>query len=110
MCVPLGGRRKARMSWGESSNHVCVEKITKAEVDQIIYGESYDCLYQKDGSSTFKEYDGCTNNLGQILHDSKTRVKVAGSKTPGYKEGYRTIVMKAPCVNATILLRTPLQP
>ncbi len=105
MCVPLGPRRRSRMSWGANSNHVCVEKITKTEVDGIIYGESFECLYQKDGTSTFKQYEGCLSNLSQILHDGKTRVKVAGSKTPGFKEGHKTVVMKAPCVGATILLR-----
>ena len=106
MCVPLGGRRGSRKSWGESNNHVCVEKITKAEVDGIIIGDNYDCLYQKDGASKFEEYEGCKTNLSMILHDGKTRVKVAGSRTPGYLEGYRTVVMTAPCVSATILIRT----
>ncbi len=105
MCVPLGPRRRSRMSWGESSNHVCVEKITKAEVDEIIVSGNYECLYQMDGTSAFEEYEGCKTNLSQILHDGKTRVKVAGSKTVGYKEGHKTVVMKAPCVSATILLR-----
>ncbi len=89
------------MSWGANSNHVCVEKITKTEVDGIIYGESFECLYQKDGTSTFKEYEGCLSNLSQILHDGKTRVKVAGSKTPGFKEGHKTVVMNAPRVVVT---------
>ena len=105
MCVPLGPRRRSRSAWGSSSNYVCVEKITKAEVEEIIYGGNYECLYRKDGSDSFVDYEGCSHNLEMILHDGKTRVKVAGSKTPGYKEGWRTVVMSAPCVHATILLR-----
>lgn len=41
-----------------------------------------------------------------LILDGKTKVKMAGSRTPGYRSGYRTVVMTAPCMDATILLRT----
>lgn len=100
-CVPLGHRNgKSRREWIDP-----VKRITKAEVDAIIYGENFECLYCLDGENSFKEYDGCTANLSQILHDGKTKVKIAGSRTTGYKMGRQTVVMTAPCVSATILLR-----
>lgn len=105
MGVPLGHRyRGARpVDW-----FVSVKKITKSEVDEIIFGGDFECFYKKEGDEEFKEYDGCLTNLSMILHDGKTRVKVAGSRTPGYRDGYRTVVMTAPCMKATILLHTKL--
>ena len=101
-CVPCGPRRSSGSRW---DYHTSVEKITKAEVDEIILSGVFDCLYKRDNDSEFHEYEGCLTNLTRILHDGKTRVKIAGGITPGYLRGYRTVVMKAPCVNATILLR-----
>ena len=101
MCVPLGHRNgKSRREWIDP-----VKRITKAAVDQIINSDNYECLYCLDGENSFKEYDGCKTNLSQILHDGKTKVKIAGSRTPGYQMGCQTVVMEAPCVHATILLR-----
>lgn len=103
MGVPLGHRyRGARpVDW-----FVPVERIRKSEVDEIIFSGNFECFYKKEGDDDYKEYDGCLNNLSMILHDGKTKVKVAGSRTPGYRDGYRTVVMTAPCMKATILLRT----
>ena len=101
-CIPCGPRRSSGSRW---DYHTPVEKITKAEVHDIIISGTYECFYKQGDDQEFKEYDGCRENLILILHDGKTRVKIAGSITLGYKTGYRTVVMKAPCVNATILLR-----
>lgn len=101
MCLPLGPRRS---SWGSSSDHVSVQKITKSEVERIIFNGEYECQYKMDGDKRFETYPGCLNNLYMILHHGKTRVKIAGSRTQGYRDGYETVVMKAPCVNATFLI------
>lgn len=105
MCMPLGPRR----SWGSRwEGHTPVERITKAEVDQIIDSGEFECFCKRGVDVDFQEYDGCMNNLKMILHNGKTRVKVAGAVTLGYLSGYRTVVMIAPCMDATILLRTEL--
>ena len=105
MCVPLGPRRKA---WGNSSDHVCVEKITKSKVDEILIDGDFECFVKGDEDTKFQRYAGCMQNLFQVLHDGKTRVKIAGSKTPGYHKKYRTVVMVVPKLSATFLLRTEL--
>lgn len=102
MSMPLGPRRSY---WGASSDHVCVERITKAEVDRIIDSGEFECYYRQGNDTDFQEYDGCKDNLRLILHDGKTGAKVAGTLTPGFLQGYKTVVMIAPCMEATILLR-----
>ena len=104
MGVPLG--HKYRVSSREDI--IPQERITKSAVDEIIAFGDFECFYQRGKDPAFKEYDGCRSNLSMILHDGKTKVKVAGSRTPGYRSGYRTVVMTAPCMDATILLRTEL--
>lgn len=109
MGVPLGHRYRVssrRVTMRE--DFVLVKRITKSAVDEIIFGGDFECFYKRENDSDFKEYDGCLTNLSMILHDGKTKVKVAGSRTPGYLDGYRTIVMTAPCFPATILLRTKI--
>ena len=86
-----------------------VKRITKAEVEEIIYGGDFECFYKRGNDADYQEYDGCLTNLSMILHDGKTRVKVAGSRTTGYRAGSRTIVMTAPCLSAIIILRTPVK-
>ncbi len=103
MCCGLGPRRSSGSRW---DNHTPVEKITKAEVDRIIDSGEFECYYRQGNDTDFQEYDGCRDNLRLILHHGKTRVKVAGTLTPGFLQGYKTVVMKAPCMEATILLRT----
>jgi len=104
MCMPLGPRR----SWGSRwEGHTPVERITKAEVDRIIDSGEFECFYKRGVDVDFQEYVGSKDNLRLILHDGKTRVKVAGAITPGYLHGYKTVVMKAPCMEATILIRIP---
>ena len=108
MCVPLGGRRGGGWSWGDNFDYVYVEKITKAEVDDIILDNSYDCTFKLDESNNEEEYDGCYAKLSELLHCGTTKVKVAGSKTPGFVEGQRTVVMTVPHLGATVYFRKPL--
>lgn len=102
MGVPLGHRY--RVSSG--SDIIPVERITKTEVDGILAHDDFECFCCKDRDKAFQKYEGCINNLYSILHQGTTKVKVAGSRTPGYRDGYRTVVMTAPCVAATFLIRT----
>ena len=104
MCVPLGHRNgKSRREWIDP-----VKRITKAAVDDIIRRGEFECLYLEDGASKLEPYKASNEDLLRILHDGKTKVKIAGSRTDGYALFQQTVVMEAPCVNATILLRTPL--
>ena len=102
MSVPLGHRYRVRTR----DYIIPQERITKSAVDEIIAFGDFECFYQRGKDQAFKEYDGCRSNLSMILHDGKTKVTVAGSRTPGYRDGYRTVVMTAPCMKATILLRS----
>ncbi len=103
-CVPCGPRRRS----SSRESIIPVERIKKADVEYIICAYDYECLFKRTVDAEYRQYEGCSANLIAILHQGNTKVKVAGSRTPGYKAGYRTIVMTAPCVNATILLRVPL--
>ena len=40
-----------------------------------------------------------------VLHDETTTVSVANTSKEEYKRGFWTVVMKAPCVSATIVIR-----
>ena len=103
--MPLGPRR----SWGSRwEGHTRVERITKAEVDRIIDSGEYECL-SKAQKKNRKFYPCHTkaSSLHEVLHMGKTTVKVAGSITPGYLEGYRTIVMTANSIEVIFLLRVP---
>lgn len=101
-CVPCGPRRRS----SSRESIIPVERIKKADVEYIIRAYDYECLFKRTVDAEYRQYEGCSANLIAILHQGSTKVKVAGSRTPGYKAGYRTVVMTAPCVNATILLRT----
>ena len=103
MGVPLGHRNH----YDRKDPIIPVERITKAAVEDIICSGDYECKYKREIDAEFKQYEGCIDNLVMILHDGKTKVKVAGSRTPGYEDGYRTIVMEAPTLKATILLKMP---
>lgn len=100
-CVPCGPRRRS----SSRESIIPVERIKKADVENIICGYDYECLFKRAGDAEYRQYEGCSANLIAILHQGNTKVKVAGSRTSGYKAGYRTVVMDAPCVNATILFR-----
>lgn len=100
-CVPCGPRRRS----SSRESIIPVERIKKADVENIICGYDYECLFKRAVDAEYRQYEGCSANLIAILHQGNTKVKVAGSRTSGYKAGYRTVVMDAPCVNATILFR-----
>ena len=100
-CVPCGPKRRS----SSRESIIPVERINKADVENIICGYDYECLFKRTVDAEYRQYEGCSANLIAILHQGNTKVKVAGSRTSGYKAGYRTVVMTAPCVNATILLR-----
>lgn len=100
-CVPCGPKRRS----SSRESIIPVERIKKADVENIICGYDYECLFKRTVDAEYRQYEGCSANLIAILHQGNTKVKVAGSRTSGYKAGYRTVVMDAPCVNATILLR-----
>ena len=100
-CVPCGPRRRS----SSRESIIPVEKIKKADVEYIICTYDYECLFKRAIDAEYRQYEGCSANLIAVLQQGNTKVKVAGSRTSGYKAGYRTVVMDAPCVNATILLR-----
>lgn len=100
-CVPCRPRRRS----SSRESIIPVERIKKADVENIICGYDYECLFKRVVDAEYRQYEGCSANLIAILHQGNTKVKVAGSRTPGYKPGNRTIVMDAPCVNATLLFR-----
>lgn len=106
MCPPPCGPRRSYRSSSRSSKPAIKTRISKSAVQEIIYSGDYECLYRMGSSSTNEPYEGCTNNLLLILHDGETKVKVAGRRSKDFKEGYRTIIMDAPCFPAILLLRT----
>ena len=101
MGVPLGHRYRV----SSREDIIPQERITKRAVDEIIAKGEFECTYQKGISSPFKNYEGSHEELSKILHDGKTKVKVAGSRTIGYRMGYDTVVMTAPSIDATFLIR-----
>ncbi len=101
MGVPLGHRNH----YDRKDPIIPVERITKAAVDDIILNGNYYCLFKRLKNAKFRPQEYGKDELSQILHDGKTKVKVAGSRTPGYVWDRDTIVMEAPCVKGTILLR-----
>lgn len=107
MCNPCGPRRSYYYA-AKSSYSTNKTRISKREVEKLIYSGDYECFYRMASDSSNQPYDGCTNNLVMILHDGETKVKVAGKRSPDYIEGYMTIIMNAKCFPAVILLRSKL--
>ena len=101
MGVPLGHRNH----YNRKDPIIPVERITKTAVDEIISSGNYKCLFKLNKNVKFKQFEGDANDLSRILHDGKTKVKVAGERTPGYQYGYRTVVMEAPSLKAIFLLK-----
>ena len=101
MCVPLGHRN------GSSSHRSIKTTISKPEVENIINLATYDiCQWKPTGCDIYSDYEASTEDLVKILNDKATTVSVANTLKKGeYKRGYRTIIMVAPCVKATVLLR-----
>ena len=100
MCPPPCGPKKRSLV-----EHINSQKIAKREVDEILVGGDFFCLYRMGNESCNHDYDGCIQNLFLILHDKEPRVWVAGSRSKDYLAGFSTIIMKAPCFPATFLLR-----
>jgi hypothetical protein len=88
-----------------SVNHVKSETITKNEVEEIILGGDFESVYRIGNETENQEYEGCIHNLMLILRDRQTRVRVVGSKSKDYLDGYRTVVMNAPCFPAKFIIR-----
>ncbi len=88
MCIPLGSRRRSGSHW---DYHTPVEKITKAEVDEIIARSEYQLFYLPDKATHCQAYAANQEDLHRLLHDGKTRIKVAGSITPTYDNDFRTV-------------------
>lgn len=107
MCPPPCGHRRSSRTSSRIELPKIETRITKKEVESIIYSGEYDCDFKMENSKVFEPYEGCTNNLMRILHDGSTRVKVAGRKSPYFMEGKRTVIMNAPEF-AVLLLHTDL--
>ena len=100
MCPPpCGPRRKMSVDYVKS------ETITKNEVEEILSGGDFECVYRIGKETENEEYEGCIHNLMLILRDPQTRVRVVGSRSNDYLDGYRTVVMNAPCFPATFIIR-----
>ena len=103
MCPPPCGPRR-------SYRRTSVKRVSiyKSEVATIIRSGNFVCEYTMPNAKGYTLYDGCTNNLLMILEDSETTVHVAAVKKKGYRTGYRTIVMDAPCFPATFFIRVKM--
>lgn len=100
MCPPPCGPKNR-----SSKRFIKSETITKCEVDDIIASGNFICSYRMGDEIDNHDYVGCLHNLHMILHDAATKVRVVGSRSKDYLEGYRTIVMRAPCFPATFIIR-----
>lgn len=100
MCPPPCGPRR---SYYSRPRVIASQRITKAEVDRIIDEEKIECTFKYE--RMMQPYEGCLQSLHKILHDGRTKVKVAGSRSGYYMHGKRTIEMIAPCFPATIIIR-----
>ena len=108
MCPPPCGPRRSYRSSCKSSKPAIKTKISKSAVEDVIVSGNYECFYRMGSSTENQPYEGCINNLCLILHDGETKVKVAGRRSKDFIEGYRTIIMDAPCFPAVVILRTEL--
>ena len=89
-----------------SHGQVINSKITKSSVEDILNNSRYDiCQWKKKRCRIYRDCDLSQEELLAALHDETTTVSVANTSKVEYKRGFRTVVMKAPCVHATILLR-----
>ena len=101
MCPPPCGPRRSYRSYCAS---IPSEKITKAEVDDLIDYATYICSFRTP-LTPVKTFEGTKQDLHKILHDGRTRVKIVGSRSSDFMYGKRTVVMTAPSVPATFILR-----
>lgn len=96
------------MKGGRSRSHgqVIKTKITKSSVEDIIGQSRYSvCQWKKKRCRIYRDCDLSQEELLAALHEESTTVSVANTSKEEYKRGFWTVVMKAPCVGATILLR-----
>ena len=96
------------MKGGRSRSHgqVINTKITKSSVEDIIRQSRYSvCQWKKKRCRIYRDCDLSREELLTTLHDETTTVSVANTSKAEYKRGFRTVVMNAPCVSATILIR-----
>lgn len=96
------------MKGGRSRSHgqVIKTKITKSSVKDIIRQSRYSvCQWKKKRCRIYRDCDLSQEELLAALHDESTTVSVANTSKEEYKRGFRTVVMKAPCVPATIVIR-----
>ena len=96
------------MRGGRSRSHeqVINTKITKSSVEDIITNSRYDiCQWKKKRCRIYRDCDMSLEDLLAALHEESTTVSVANTSKEEYKRGFWTVVMKAPCVSATIVIR-----
>ena len=96
------------MRGGRSRSHgqVIKTKITKSSVEDIIRQSRYSvCQWKKKRCRIYRDCDLSQEALLAALHEESTTVSVANTSKEEYKRGFRTVVMKAPCVSATIVIR-----
>ena len=96
------------MKGGRSRSHgqVIKTKITKSSVEDIITYSRYDiCQWKKKRCRIYRDCDLNQEELLAALHDETTTVSVANTSKVEYKRGFWTVVMKAPSVSATIVIR-----
>ena len=96
------------MKGGRSRSHgqVINTKITKSSVEDIITNSRYEiCQWKKKRCRIYRDCDLSQEELLAALHDETTTVSVANTSKEEYKRGFRTVVMKAPCVSAPIVIR-----
>lgn len=98
MCVPLGHRNHRSSSGGNV--------ITKERVERIITTGDFQCFCRSKRGKEFAPYEGSTDELLQILHDSDTTVRLADGRDKLYSYSLRTIIMKAPCIATTVAIQT----
>ena len=100
-CIGLmkGGRLR-------SHGQVIKTKITKSSVEDIIRQSRYSvCQWKKKRCRIYRDCDLSQEALLAALHDETTTVSVANTSKEEYKRGFWTVVMKAPCVSANIVIR-----
>lgn len=98
MCVPLGHRNHRSSSGG---NVISIE-----QVERIITTGVFQCFSRSKRGKEFTPYEGSTDELLQILHDSDTTVRLADGRNKLYSNSLRTIIINAPCIAATVALQT----
>lgn len=98
MCVPLGHRNHRSSSGGNV--------ITKEQVERIITAGDFQCFSRSKRGKEFAPYESSADELLQILHDCDTTIRLADRRNKLYSYSLRTIIMKAPCISATVAIQT----